>query len=54
MSNEINSQKKVTRDALTYIAEIKRGQSMSKLTPSQTLDQTSGVSVDQVTEQEKK
>ena len=54
MSNNINRQKKVTRDALTYIAEIKRDRSMFMSTPNQTLDQISSVSIDQVTEQEKK
>ena len=50
MSNNINRQKKVTRDALTYIAEIKRDRSM--LLP--TIDQISSISIDQVTDQEKK
>ena len=34
MSNNINRQKKVTRDALTYIAEIKRDRSMFSSTPN--------------------
>ena len=38
MSNNINRQKKVTRDALTYIAEIKRDRSMFMSTPNQTID----------------
>ena len=50
MSNNIDRQKKVTRDALTYIAEIKRDRSM--LMP--TIDQISSVSIDQVSDQEKK
>ena len=54
MCNKINSQKIVTRDALTYIAEIKRERSMFMSTPNQTLDQISSVSIDQVSDQEKK
>ena len=45
MFNNINSQKKVTRDALSYVAEIKRDPSVT---------QESTESIDQVTHQEKR
>ena len=39
----------VTRDALSYIAEVKRDRSMFMSTPKQTIDQVSSISIDQIT-----
>ena len=44
MVNKINEQKKVTRDALNYIAEVKRDRSMFR-TPSKASDQYESVSI---------
>ena len=48
MLSNINSQKKVTRDALSYIAEIKRDRSMF-MTPQKTsIEQQSDMSIDAI------
>ena len=46
MVKSINKQKKVTRDALSYIAEIKRDRSMFLIPLNVSAEQASNISID--------
>lgn len=48
MMANINSQKQITRDALSYVAEISREQNLYKTPQKRTIDQESSISIDAI------